>query len=69
LRWLKKGIPAVQNFGEEPKPLAFDVEPTEIEEKGPEACEAIPKLQASTQIHPPKQAEFLWAWKVRSLHF
>lgn len=70
LRWLKKGIPAVRNFGEEPKPLEFDVEPFEMEEK----VDELPMDDASTSnakqpkaIVPPKQDEFLWAWKVRTL--
>ncbi|KAF8889313.1 anticodon-binding protein [Infundibulicybe gibba] len=57
LRWLKKGIPAVQNFGEAPRGLEFDVEPDK--QDGTEAV-ADPALK---KINPPKQDEFLWAWK------
>lgn len=62
LRWLKKGIPAVQNFGEEPKPLAFDVEPSEVEEKDASAKDSTEP--ALGPVIPPKTDEYLWAWKV-----
>jgi hypothetical protein len=58
LRWLKKNIPAVQNFGEQPQPLAFDSDPTETEPKET-ASEQIPK-----KVVPPKQDEYIWTWKV-----
>lgn len=58
LRWLKKNIPAVQNFGEQPQPLAFDSDPTETEPKEA-ASEQIPK-----KVVPPKQDEYIWTWKV-----
>lgn len=57
LRWLKKNIPAVQNFGEQPQPLAFDSEPTETQSKEA-ASEQIPK-----KVVPPKQDEYIWTWK------
>lgn len=58
LRWLKKGIPAVQNFGEAPKPLEFDAEPP---------AEPAEEAQTDTPVaktQPPKQDEYLWIWKV-----
>ncbi|EKM81789.1 hypothetical protein AGABI1DRAFT_118863 [Agaricus bisporus var. burnettii JB137-S8] len=32
LRWLKKNVPAVQNFGEDPKPLTFDTDDDPFEQ-------------------------------------
>ena len=67
LRWLKKGIPTLQNFGEEPKALDFDVKPTDVEEKTDEGGtehEVTPKPQKSNTSYPPTQAEFLWVWQV-----
>lgn len=57
---MKKGIPAVYNYGEDAKPLAFDTPPTQEGEAstGPSE-EAAPK-----KTIPPKQDEFIWAWKV-----
>lgn len=70
LRTLRKGIPAVKHFGEEPKPLTFDLDAG----KGEQDDEEAPTLDeekskedqdnASTKVVPPKQDEFLWAWKV-----
>ncbi|KAF8074924.1 anticodon-binding protein [Lyophyllum atratum] len=70
LRWLKKGIPAVQNFGEAPQPLEFDVSPFEEEEKSDKA-EVLPTDDAPGSgdaeppkpVVPPKTDEYLWAWK------
>ncbi|GLB41858.1 putative brix [Lyophyllum shimeji] len=69
LRWLKKGLPAVQNFGEAPKPLEFDVSP--FEEEKDQKAEALPADDSSAAsgaeprkpIVPPKTDEYLWAWK------
>lgn len=59
LKWLKKGIPAVQSFGEAPKPLQFDDEAPVETQEGKEPDDAPkPKTQ------PPKQDEYLWMWKV-----
>ncbi|KAJ7576914.1 anticodon-binding protein [Mycena floridula] len=60
LRTLRKGIPAVQTFGEPAKPLEFDL-PTanDTEDASPEASEPA----APVPVVPPKQDEFLWAWK------
>jgi ribosome production factor 1 len=58
LRWLKKGIPAVRNFGEEPKGLVFD---------DPNLDETLSENAASTvskKVVPPKEDELLWTWKV-----
>ena len=61
LRWLKKGIPAVFRFGEEPQPLVIDSHSALAEAKEPEdqTSPETPK-----KIVPPKQDEFIWAWKV-----
>ncbi|RDB23659.1 Ribosome production factor 1 [Hypsizygus marmoreus] len=66
LRWLKKGIPAVLNFGEQPKPLEFDVDPFEMEEKreeSPTAEAEEPPSAEPLKVVPPKSDEYLWAWK------
>ncbi|KII87521.1 hypothetical protein PLICRDRAFT_177264 [Plicaturopsis crispa FD-325 SS-3] len=57
LRSLKKGIPAVQQFGEAPKPLEFDA--AETAEPTPEDDEA----RETKKVDAPKQDEFLWVWK------
>ncbi|KAG5652049.1 hypothetical protein H0H81_006469 [Sphagnurus paluster] len=73
LRWLKKGIPAVQNYGEAPKPLAFEVDSFEVDEKGSKEKEeklstaGDPAEPGDPQIQkpvvPPKTDEYIWAWK------
>ena len=60
LRWLKKGIPAVRNFGEAPRGLEFDNEDDPKDE-------AVSENDDSTKIKkvvPPKDDEYLWMWKV-----
>ncbi|KAJ8094445.1 Ribosome production factor 1 [Marasmius tenuissimus] len=57
LRSIRKGIPAVQSFGEAPKPLEFDLGQDESETKEPDADEKPAK------VVPPKQDEYLWNWK------
>lgn len=54
LRWVKKNIPAVRNFGEAPKPLEFDTE---------EGVEEPQKQMVATVI-PPREDEYIWQWKV-----
>lgn len=63
LRWLKKGIPAVYNYGEEPQPLAFDTQLSAVEgnDQNPPSTSEDPPLKKTV---PPKQNEVLWAWKV-----
>jgi ribosome production factor 1 len=61
LRWLKKGIPAVRNFGEEPKGLEFD---NEADQKD-EALSGNDDPMKPKKVVPPKEDEFLWTWKVR----
>jgi hypothetical protein len=77
LRWLKKNIPAVQNFGEDAKPLIFDgegdsfegqihpqAEEDEIQDDAPQPDEANGSGEP-LNIVPPKQDEYIWQWKVR----
>lgn len=68
LRWLKKNIPAVINYGESAAPLTIEkdeeddpVEESENKEESEESKE--PKERPRTV--PPKVDEFLWQWKVR----
>lgn len=79
LRWLKKGIPAVKHFGEDPKPLEFDEDPEPVETAEKEEMEAAPvaeeneeaggsQPQPSLKVVPPKTDDVLWAWKVRCVH-
>jgi ribosome production factor 1 len=79
LRWLKKNIPAVQNFGEDAKPLTFDTEDDPFEEQSQghavetkdqdDGSGAVPAtsstaLAKTINIVPPKHDEYLWQWKV-----
>ncbi|KAF9054477.1 anticodon-binding protein [Panaeolus papilionaceus] len=67
LRWLKKGIPAVNRIGEEPEALMFDepsapsATPADSEVKPEGENEEAPETRKKTI--PPKQDEFLWQWK------
>ncbi|KAJ7634135.1 anticodon-binding protein [Mycena polygramma] len=78
LRSLRKGIPAVQRFGEQPKPLVFEVGSQEEDdaeegtlEEGavPQTNGAVesdaPKLDAPAPkpVVPPTTDEYLWEWK------
>ncbi|KAJ7368715.1 anticodon-binding protein [Mycena albidolilacea] len=79
LRSLRKGIPAVQRFGDAPKPLAFEVDSKEADEEegtlegereegaaqteGTET-EAVSAPSGPPQpVIPPATDEYLWAWK------
>ncbi|KAG6833239.1 hypothetical protein H0H87_009860 [Tephrocybe sp. NHM501043] len=76
LRSLRKGIPAVVNYGEAPKPLEFDVESFEMEEKNEkekestadEAAAVSNDTQPCKPVVPPKADEFLWQWKASALY-
>jgi ribosome production factor 1 len=64
LKWMKKGIPAMSNFGEAPLPL-------ESRSNAPPADPGIASLEtisneqtAKIEIASTKQDEVLWAWKV-----
>ncbi|KAJ6616248.1 anticodon-binding protein [Mycena sp. CBHHK59/15] len=71
LRSLRKGIPAVQRFGEDPKPLVFEVDSKEEEEGTLEEASAAPGgdvgegavADKTPKVVPPRTDEFLWAWK------
>ena len=56
----------MQSFGEEPRPLAFDVEPSEVEEKDASENQTKP---IPGPVLPPKTDEYLWAWKVHLVFF
>ncbi|KAF4610878.1 hypothetical protein D9613_006961 [Agrocybe pediades] len=66
LRWMKKGIPAVHRFGEEPQALEFDI-PEATAEEGEEGKATSPDEQKEAELKkktvPPKQDEYIWAWK------
>ncbi|KAF7355661.1 Brix domain-containing protein [Mycena sanguinolenta] len=70
LRSLRKGIPAVQRFGDPAKPLEFDVENKEedegmLEEDG-DAAPQTKDTEASSApqpVVPPETDEYLWEWK------
>jgi ribosome production factor 1 len=68
LRWLKKGIPAVRNFGEEPEGLEFD-EVTNADQQDEEALSKDDATTKPKKVVPPKEDEFLWMWKVRCLFY
>ncbi|KAJ7098767.1 anticodon-binding protein [Mycena belliarum] len=74
LRSLRKGIPAVQRFGDDPKPLVFEVDNKEEAEEGTLGDEdAQPAVQEEAAapaepdppktVMPPQTDEYLWAWK------
>ncbi|KAF8196652.1 anticodon-binding protein [Mycena galopus ATCC 62051] len=71
LRSLRKGIPAVQRFGDAPKPLVFDVDSKEEEEPTLEegkTASPTENVEASASapsqpVVPPETDEFLWEWK------
>ena len=68
LRCLKKGIPAVLDFGEEPQPLAFDEPPPVLAEEGKDQEPLENRDELPTEPRktvPPKHDEIIWAWKVR----
>ncbi|KDR80620.1 hypothetical protein GALMADRAFT_207637 [Galerina marginata CBS 339.88] len=63
LRWLKKGIPAVLNYGEEPQPLTKDTLPSAAEGSDQnQMSEESPEDKPKKTV-PPKQDEVIWAWK------
>ncbi|KAG6890019.1 hypothetical protein C0992_003364 [Termitomyces sp. T32_za158] len=77
LRSLRKGLPAVLNYGEAPKPLELDIGPSEGTEKADQAS-----MPSSTDDNtessdakprenfvPPKTDEYLWQWKVNACAF
>ncbi|EPQ56372.1 Brix-domain-containing protein [Gloeophyllum trabeum ATCC 11539] len=65
LRWLTKGIPAVQHMGEPSKELQFDkgeqetTQPAEVERQE-DSTEAGGEKSI---VQPPRQDEYLWIWK------
>ena len=73
LRWVKKGLPAVQNFGAAPQPLEISVGTTEAEEPDHESVSARvgdddeTKQDVPSAKNPPKDNDYLWQWKVCGL--
>lgn len=70
LKWLKKGLPSVQNLGAAPPPLVLaedkDVPDDDGEEDGAEAAQTPLPISNG----PAKTEEFEWKWKVNlSLKF
>jgi ribosome production factor 1 len=79
LRWLKRGLPAVQNFGASPGALEISVGTEELpehqeqelpseqdQEQDQEMEEKLPEpLPVS---NPPKDNEYIWRWKVYFCH-
>ncbi|KAJ3516935.1 hypothetical protein NLJ89_g805 [Agrocybe chaxingu] len=63
LRWLKKGIPAVYRFGEDPRPLVFDDQLNDEGKDDSNTTEPLSEHEKPTKTIPPKQDEFVWAWK------
>ncbi|KAH7914845.1 Brix-domain-containing protein [Hygrophoropsis aurantiaca] len=73
LRWVKKGLPAVQDFGAAPPTLQIDTttqevdNPNQVDDDEPfepkESEEKNHQPQNSPSIAPPKDNDYLWAWK------
>ena len=67
LRWLKKGIPAVYHYVEDPQPLTVVPSPVAdgINRAGLAAhLEKEPSDEKLSKTIPPKRDEFIWKWKV-----
>ncbi|KAK0202766.1 anticodon-binding protein [Desarmillaria ectypa] len=62
LRSLRKGIPAVQRFGEAPRGLEFDNEASG-DERDQKSASTEGTKDEPEKVVPPKQDEYLWAWK------
>ncbi|KAF9221323.1 Brix-domain-containing protein [Gyrodon lividus] len=65
LRWVKNGIPAIQNFGAAPQALEISVGTEEAPEpptETPAANDGDGEKRLDTK-NPPKDNDFLWQWK------
>lgn len=71
---MKKGLPAVQDFGAAPEPVEISlgveeaevhVETTRLEDI---KDDSEVKPDAPPLKNPPKDNDFLWQWKVCGLH-
>jgi ribosome production factor 1 len=61
LKSLRKGLPAVQTFGEPFKPLEFD----ESNEPKPDEAPTEGKVEENMEkVKPPTTDEYQWQWKV-----
>ncbi|KAJ7223767.1 hypothetical protein C8J57DRAFT_1391249 [Mycena rebaudengoi] len=64
LRSMRKGIPAVQRFGDEPQTEEDEENPMLDEpEAGPEDPEAASDAAPKLAVVPPQTDEYLWTWK------
>ncbi|KAG1814526.1 Brix-domain-containing protein [Suillus variegatus] len=70
LRWLKRGLPAVQNFGASPDALEISVGTEEL--PGPPEETPMPEQDEESEMrplepvpvsNPPKDNEYIWRWK------
>lgn len=70
LRWVKKGLPAVQNFGATPQPLEILVGTEEAEQPAhqPAPADVGDDSETPSLKNPPKDNDFLWQWKVCNLY-
>lgn len=72
LRWMKKSIPAVQNFGDPAKPLEFAPNDDEdVEEHDAHSVEALDGQDETEDtkktiapVTPGTEDEYIWMWKV-----
>ena len=66
LKSLRKGLPAVMEFGEAPKKMVFDVGDKEAvkEDDVEERVGVEEEVKKKKVIKPPSQDEYLWIWKV-----
>ncbi|KAF8909293.1 anticodon-binding protein [Gymnopilus junonius] len=65
LRWLKKGIPAVYNYGETAPQITLGTEPspTNSDENAQSSASENAAEDQPKKTTPPKQDEFIWQWK------
>ncbi|KAG1808606.1 Brix-domain-containing protein [Suillus subaureus] len=63
LRWLKRGLPAVQNFGASPDALEINVGTEELPEPPEEAPMPEQDEESGMKLNPPKDNEYIWRWK------
>jgi len=70
LRWVKRGLPAVQNFGASPDTLEISVGTKELPEPQKQAPTSEQDQETENLPEPvlvpnlPKDNEYIWQWKV-----
>jgi ribosome production factor 1 len=76
LKYLKKGLPAVQNFGEAPRSLAIDEDANQLDEESDPTSQNNDQTEDVSQSAnqgsigadgPASQDEYIWIWKVRKI--